>query len=121
MLWERLFLDIVHSRDGDQFVLIVDAVDEGSTKLEADRLLEFLAKLMSSSHNVYLLISSQRHVAPINESFDIHGVRGFRAVDVNSDVTDHDMMGLIDGELSRRKIRTPRSVFCMQCRYPTHS
>jgi hypothetical protein len=107
--WKNLFLSLIGSRECDRLVFVVDALDECLTNADGDEFLRFMAnEVMTRFPNVYLLVSSQKHV-PVEEVFPASVLY---KIEVNSTATKNDMINFIDGEIERRRVYSTGSIFC---------
>ena len=105
--WQNLFLELIEESE-DQFVFIIDALDECKELEDRNKFLRFMTDKVMSRSNVHLLCSSHKHV-PVDNHFKAD--RRFD-IEVNRAATLEDMRTYIDGELQRRERYSLESAFC---------
>lgn len=114
--WEPLFEKWIEINSGKcHFVLLVDALDECAEASEWEELLKFLNYVINKHSNVSLICSSHAHVE-LDSFFATSHQEGsidfVAAVYLTEEKTAAAIKAYIAGELTRRKFKARKSVFC---------
>jgi hypothetical protein len=109
--WDLLgeLLKSLESPKGALVAIIVDALDEMSSELEAHKFLQGMGEIMDSHSHIYFLCSSREHIDMGKMGCSVPQYH------MNSEDTKDDMKSFITNEIESRKQNPAAndSVFCM--------